>query len=191
GLVNLHDLDLEYDFTRLPIVRADDPVSQSDFVRSVPDHDGVQLLVHVDALAFQHRAQQIHEVLRLAVGDIEGADQEILVLIYLLLALGNDQNGIGADPSHEQILRGENQIERFLKGAIFEKDRHRIIPEVLVKHEVNAAGARQNLKHFLRPGVLEFQRDRLSRRIGKDHIPSGALAFGDLYQPILCRFKIR
>ena len=140
----------------------DYPFRQAQFDRLVSDHQGVEVLVHIDSLTLQHGPDHIHHVLGFGVREIERPDHEVLVLVLLGFGIRDDQERVGPDAAGHERIGVQNQVQRLIKWQVFNEDRDRIIFYLFVEYHVDGSGPCQDLEHLLQLRVLEPQRDRLA-----------------------------
>ena len=160
---DLEDLHVEDDLGLLEVVRRDHFFHELDLLRRVTDGDGIEHLVHVYLLRVEHGAEKIHDVLRLRVVEVKRLDHEVLVLVHLRLGLGDDDDGVGADLLHEELVGGEEEVKGILEGHVLHEDRNGLRLHLFVEEDIDARELRQELEDIFDIGVLEIDGNGLVR----------------------------
>ena len=140
----------------------DHPFRQVQLDRLVSDHQGVEVLVHIDSLTLQHRPNQVHHLLGFGIGEVERPDHEVLILLLLGFGIRDDEERVGPDAAGHERIGVQNQVQRLIKRQVFNEDRDRIIFHLFVEHHIEGSGSGQDLEHLLQLRALEPQRDRLA-----------------------------
>ena len=133
-------------------------------VGGVADGDGVERLEREDVARLDHRADDVGDLLGVAVREIEGADDEILVVAAGLRVVGDDDDGVLVEHLVEVIGGLHHALERLLRGDVLQLDGDAVVLDRLIEEDVDAEGVAEGAVDVLdRRLAREGERDRLVR----------------------------
>ncbi len=108
----------------------------------------------------------------------------------LLRRVRIDEDRLRIQHFARELARGQDHVKRILKAYGRRIDRHALITEVLVQHEIDATVATDDVQHAADAGVMKIERDRLRRRQPAFHRPHLSLPLLHR-QAVLQRQQIR
>ncbi len=120
-------------------------------------HQQVMAIVDIRIVQFHRRFQERRRPFRITVGEIERLDQQFLMLALLLGRVRIDQNRLRVQHLARKLARGQDHVERVFEAHRRRVDRHALVMDVLVQHEVDAAGAAHHVEHAADIGVAEVE----------------------------------
>ena len=162
--VELHELHLHDHFGLGLVVGLDDLLGDAHLVGGVADGDGVERLEREDVARLDHRAHDVGDLLGVAVGEIERADDEVFVVAARLRVVGDDDDGLLVEDLVEVIGGLHDALERLLRGDVAQLDGDAVVLDGLVEEDVDAERVAEGAVDVLdRRVARERQRDRLVR----------------------------
>ena len=91
--IDLQELDVDDHFRLGFVVGLNDLLSDAHFVRCVADGDGIERFEGKDVSGLNHGPDDVGDLLGVAVGEVEGADDEVFVVAASLRVVRDDDDG--------------------------------------------------------------------------------------------------
>ena len=159
---DFEDLEFEHDLGVGLVLRRDQALGGADGVGCVAHDDHVDALVDEEVLRLEHRAQQVHGLLRVGVAEVEGAHHQFLVFSQLLRCVGIDQHRVLVEDLLLELVVLDDQVQRILDAHVAHEDRNpQVGADLAVEDEVQAGRTRQRFHHELDRGVAKVEVDRV------------------------------
>ena len=161
--VDLQHFEFEHHFRFGDIDTGHQFFGQLDGLRRIADNHQIEFFIDMHVAYFQHRFQHHLHLLGFGVGQEEGAQRQLLIILGLGRRVRVDEESVVVELPLLQLIGCQDQADHFFERGIAHEDGDfGIAFDVAVEDEVDAGTTRQHLENGFQRRIAKLQRHRLA-----------------------------